>query len=466
MDSCGRTVGRRAWLRARPAASMGHGLVTAAVALLSIVGFALGVGQAAAQDTADSTVTILSPAFAETFAVGTSDVTLLVEVVGHTGAWQYRVDSGFDGSGLGGGTEVASGASATLTGLSAGVHTVYVALVDDGGEILVPAVSASATFLIGAELHEFAYSVPAGLSLFSAALAPYGLSTSDDAVRLITTDSVMRASHLIRLGSTFVISLQGGVFQTAVGRDGHIRFGDDFEVQPGHGYVVNFLDPIDFTMLGTPHGVSVGETLTAPSADPGAWAFAVAGDVPDMDLLPAGATMRVRNVDTGKSIPAVLTPDGRFVASFVDPNRRPVVADGDLVRFEFVSADGYVLGSRAERRLTVEDTRLASLAANFSTRPTGARLLQNYPNPFNPETWIPFELDAAADVSVRVYGLAGELVRRIDLGAREAGYHVSRDASAYWDGRNATGETVAGGVYLYELIAGDRRDVRRLVVLK
>jgi hypothetical protein len=394
------------------------------------------------------------------------DVALVVEITGHDGHWQYLVDTPFGATGLGGGTDVASGALATLTGLSAGVHTVYVALVDDAGELLTPAVVTAATFLIGAELHEFAYNVPSGLSLFSAALAPYGLATADDAVRLTTAGGVMRASHLIRMGSTVVISLQGGVFQTAVGRDGHIRFGDDFDVQPGHGYVVNFLDPIDFTMLGTPHGVSVGETLAAPSADPGAWAFAVAGDVPDMDLLPAGSTMRVRNLDTGKTVPAVLTADGRFVASFVDPNRRAVVTDGDLVRFEFVADDGYVLGSRAERRLTVEDTRLASLAVSFSTRPAGARLLQNYPNPFNPETWIPFELDAAADVSVRVYGLAGELVRRIDLGSREAGYHVSRDAAAYWDGRNATGETVAGGVYLYELIAGDRRDVRRLVVLK
>ncbi|MAF12902.1 hypothetical protein CMK11_20825 [Candidatus Poribacteria bacterium] len=30
-------------------------------------------------------------------------------------------------------------------------------------------------------------------------------------------------------------------------------------------------------------------------------------------------------------------------------------------------------------------------------------LLQNFPNPFNPETWIPFELGAAADVTITIY---------------------------------------------------------------
>jgi len=200
--------------------------------------------------------------------------------------------------------------------------------------------------------------------------------------------------------------------------------------------------------------------------EPAHWAFALAGNVPDMDLLPAGVTMRVRNLDTRKTVPAVVTDDGRYIASFVDANRRRVVAEGDLVQFEFVTADGYVLGSRVQRRLTAEDMRLASLAVNFSTRPAGARLLPNYPNPFNPETWMPFELADPSDDTIRVYGLGGEFVRQIDVGQREAGYHVARDAAAYWDGRNATGETVAGGVYLYELVAGSRRDVRRLTILK
>ena len=99
-------------------------------------------------------------------------------------------------------------------------------------------------------------------------------------------------------------------------------------------------------------------------------------------------------------------------------------------------------------------------------RLVGLGLGQNYPNPFNPETWIPFELARDAEVSLRVYDLAGNVVRTLDLGSRRVGLHTSRDAAAYWDGRNAQGEPVSSGVYVYELTAGDERRLRRMTVRK
>ncbi|MBT7101586.1 hypothetical protein HN937_29680 [Candidatus Poribacteria bacterium] len=98
--------------------------------------------------------------------------------------------------------------------------------------------------------------------------------------------------------------------------------------------------------------------------------------------------------------------------------------------------------------------------------PTATRLMPNYPNPFNPETWIPFELTQAADVTVRVYGPDGAVVRTLALGYRAEGYYTSIGDAAYWDGRNESGEAVASGVYLYELRAGDYRAMRRMVILK
>ncbi len=98
--------------------------------------------------------------------------------------------------------------------------------------------------------------------------------------------------------------------------------------------------------------------------------------------------------------------------------------------------------------------------------PSQTRLLANYPNPFNPETWIPFELTEASTVVVRVYDAAGSLVRSLDLGSRPAGYYSSREDAAYWDGRNAAGESVASGVYVCELHAGDYHAIRRMLILK
>ena len=99
-------------------------------------------------------------------------------------------------------------------------------------------------------------------------------------------------------------------------------------------------------------------------------------------------------------------------------------------------------------------------------RPQATQLLANYPNPFNPETWIPFELSDAADVSVTIYDLAGGVVRQLDVGHRDAGYHTRRGEAVRWDGRNATGELVSSGAYVYELRAGSSRHMRRLVIRK
>ena len=49
-------------------------------------------------------------------------------------------------------------------------------------------------------------------------------------------------------------------------------------------------------------------------------------------------------------------------------------------------------------------------------------LLPNYPNPFNPETWIPYHLSHAADVTLTIYDTKGVLVRQLDLGHQPAGY--------------------------------------------
>jgi len=63
-------------------------------------------------------------------------------------------------------------------------------------------------------------------------------------------------------------------------------------------------------------------------------------------------------------------------------------------------------------------------------------LLQNYPNPFNPETWIPFDLAADASVSIRIYDVKGQLVRRLDIGKQKAGSYLSKENAAYWNGKD------------------------------
>ena len=107
---------------------------------------------------------------------------------------------------------------------------------------------------------------------------------------------------------------------------------------------------------------------------------------------------------------------------------------------------------------------LEQLARSFV--PEATALLANYPNPFNPETWIPYQLSKASDVTVTIYASDGSIVRTLALGHQDAGMYHNRTHAAYWDGRNAFGETVASGVYFYTLTAGDFAATRKMLVLK
>ena len=107
---------------------------------------------------------------------------------------------------------------------------------------------------------------------------------------------------------------------------------------------------------------------------------------------------------------------------------------------------------------------LEQLLAVLTPKETG--LLANYPNPFNPETWIPYQLDKPAEVTISIYAVDGQVVRRLALGHQPAGMYQNRSRAAYWDGRNALGEPVASGVYFYTLTAGDFAATRKMLIRK
>jgi glucose/arabinose dehydrogenase/lysophospholipase L1-like esterase len=95
-----------------------------------------------------------------------------------------------------------------------------------------------------------------------------------------------------------------------------------------------------------------------------------------------------------------------------------------------------------------------SLPADFS-------LSQNYPNPFNPETSIKFELPTGSKVELRIYNVMGELVRTLMNEKRDAGRYT-----VTWDGRDEHLIRVASGMYVYQIIAGDFKTSRSMILIK
>ena len=92
----------------------------------------------------------------------------------------------------------------------------------------------------------------------------------------------------------------------------------------------------------------------------------------------------------------------------------------------------------------------------------GPVLLPAAPNPFNPRTQIRFRLETAGPVTLRIYDLAGRLVRTlVDGGALEAGLH-----EVSWEGRSDQGRTLASGLYFPRLQVGDEVRTGRVVLAK
>ena len=93
--------------------------------------------------------------------------------------------------------------------------------------------------------------------------------------------------------------------------------------------------------------------------------------------------------------------------------------------------------------------------------PNQTAVFANYPNPFSQGTWIPFNIAYQsvslykAPVHIRISDTDGTQVRHLDVGSLTSGYYVGRSRAAYWDGRDDSGEPVASGTYIYELVMAE-----------
>jgi len=93
--------------------------------------------------------------------------------------------------------------------------------------------------------------------------------------------------------------------------------------------------------------------------------------------------------------------------------------------------------------------------------PTAIVLHQNYPNPFNPRTTIRYQIRLASGVAIDVFTPAGKLVRRLVSERQGPGFY-----SVVWDGRDERGREVAAGTYLYRLVAGSVKRIRKMTLAR
>ena len=107
--------------------------------------------------------------------------------------------------------------------------------------------------------------------------------------------------------------------------------------------------------------------------------------------------------------------------------------------------------------------KLTAISENGGgTVPAHWSLEPNYPNPFNANTVLPFQAaNASANAALQIYNLQGQKIRTLLDGPLGPGFR-----EAIWNGRDASGQIVASGVYLYRLQAGSIALTRKLLFLR
>jgi len=107
------------------------------------------------------------------------------------------------------------------------------------------------------------------------------------------------------------------------------------------------------------------------------------------------------------------------------------------------------------------DAAIAS--KNTATAPAAFALAQNYPNPFNTNTQISIRVFKTENLTLKIYNLAGELVREIYSGALTGSHQFN------WNGCDAHGQTVASGVYFVVCQTPGQtgtQQIRRMLLLR
>ncbi|MFZ5433099.1 MAG: T9SS type A sorting domain-containing protein [Calditrichota bacterium] len=108
--------------------------------------------------------------------------------------------------------------------------------------------------------------------------------------------------------------------------------------------------------------------------------------------------------------------------------------------------------------------RLAASQPNSAPEPfhpTGYSLAQNYPNPFNASSEIRYSIPQTEYVRLSILNILGQEVAVLSDAIQSAGQH-----RVQWNGRDAMGNDLSSGIYLYRLETTSFQDIKKMILLR
>lgn len=153
---------------------------------------------------------------------------------------------------------------------------------------------------------------------------------------------------------------------------------------------------------------------------------------------------------SGKMIASDAAADFALISNFVIPS------NGQYV---IIASDD--IGDETGAYFLVLLRSVTDVTENDNAVPADFSVAQNHPNPFNPQTTIGFSLPRSATVTIDIYNLLGERIRKLVSRTMPPGEHA-----VVWDGRDDDGGEISSGVYFYRLRADDFSATRKMLLVR
>ena len=122
-------------------------------------------------------------------------------------------------------------------------------------------------------------------------------------------------------------------------------------------------------------------------------------------------------------------------------------------------------GLRAEHGPVFATPQAALIHKPDKILPEKFTLYTNAPNPFNPTTKISFDVpemsDGPVNLELTIYNITGQKIITLFDGVIESGAYTTE-----WNGRNAEGDILPSGIYVYQLKTNYFLQAKRMVLLK
>lgn len=212
------------------------------------------------------------------------------------------------------------------------------------------------------------------------------------------------------------------------------------QVARGHAFLCTMEDGLTIVDISNPAAPESVSTLVTPGQ---VWDVVVDGNLAYIADITGG--LQVADISD--------LSDPRYLGCVDTPSHTAygvALADGRVCVADFLGGF-HVIGQHCVPSAAPED---------YVTKPTVS--LKAYPNPFNPQTTIAFDLPTQGMVTLRVFDLAGRLVRVIVGGEQ---YSPGRH-EVIWNGRDDTGRPVASGTFFCRLESGSFSETKRVALVK